>query len=290
MSLQQLKLLAKKYNDHIAVLFVLGSRGLTTGDTIDYIKEFKFTQEDIPELLKLAQDMDILMFDYSDMSNYEGQEFYGVIHAWYALSMLKASQARYMFIHLIENTGDGYLDDWILSGFRDLIKPYRQEIYPYFIETILTERHNQWVRVEYLGVLRDMVQEDEIEMSTIDTLIETILKTSKDEIVNAVAISTCIKFKFIHHHDLIAQCFAEETVDIDHVGDLEDVEIAMGLKTKREHPKKLNEMQKIFASFHKNNEPKTYVREEQKISRNDLCPCRSGKKYKKCCQKKELAQ
>ena len=29
--------------------------------------------------------------------------------------------------------------------------------------------------------------------------------------------------------------------------------------------------------------PKTYVRKEPKIGRNDLCPCGSGKKYKKCC-------
>ena len=28
---------------------------------------------------------------------------------------------------------------------------------------------------------------------------------------------------------------------------------------------------------------KTYVREQPKIGRNDLCPCGSGKKYKKCC-------
>ena len=29
--------------------------------------------------------------------------------------------------------------------------------------------------------------------------------------------------------------------------------------------------------------PKTVVRSEAKIGRNDPCPCRSGKKYKKCC-------
>lgn len=27
----------------------------------------------------------------------------------------------------------------------------------------------------------------------------------------------------------------------------------------------------------------TYVREAPKVGRNDACPCRSGKKYKKCC-------
>jgi len=31
--------------------------------------------------------------------------------------------------------------------------------------------------------------------------------------------------------------------------------------------------------------PVTYRREEEKVGRNDLCPCGSGKKYKKCCGK-----
>ncbi|NLD17306.1 MAG: hypothetical protein GX666_06980, partial [Tissierellia bacterium] len=28
---------------------------------------------------------------------------------------------------------------------------------------------------------------------------------------------------------------------------------------------------------------KTFVRKEEKVGRNDPCPCGSGKKYKKCC-------
>lgn len=35
--------------------------------------------------------------------------------------------------------------------------------------------------------------------------------------------------------------------------------------------------------------PDTYVRAEPKIGRNDLCPCGSGKKYKKCCLDKDEA-
>jgi len=29
--------------------------------------------------------------------------------------------------------------------------------------------------------------------------------------------------------------------------------------------------------------PKQYIRQSRKIGRNEPCPCRSGKKYKKCC-------
>ncbi len=35
--------------------------------------------------------------------------------------------------------------------------------------------------------------------------------------------------------------------------------------------------------FDDDDEPGTFVRTEQKIGRNDPCPCGSGKKYKKCC-------
>lgn len=38
---------------------------------------------------------------------------------------------------------------------------------------------------------------------------------------------------------------------------------------------------RAFGNIDRNEE--TYVREETKIGRNDLCPCGSGKKYKKCC-------
>ena len=31
--------------------------------------------------------------------------------------------------------------------------------------------------------------------------------------------------------------------------------------------------------------PETFVRQERKVGRNELCPCGSGKKYKQCCGK-----
>jgi uncharacterized protein YchJ len=34
----------------------------------------------------------------------------------------------------------------------------------------------------------------------------------------------------------------------------------------------------------------TIIRHDQKIGRNDPCPCGSGKKYKKCCMKKRVAR
>lgn len=39
----------------------------------------------------------------------------------------------------------------------------------------------------------------------------------------------------------------------------------------------------IESHFQTNSQPDYYVREQEKIGRNDPCPCGSGKKFKKCC-------
>ena len=57
---------------------------------------------------------------------------------------------------------------------------------------------------------------------------------------------------------------------------------------KADHLYNLPQWKNIFSEEHMKvlykgqKSSKTYVREE-KIGRNDPCPCGSGKKYKKCC-------
>ncbi|MBU1894253.1 MAG: SEC-C domain-containing protein, partial [Candidatus Omnitrophica bacterium] len=39
----------------------------------------------------------------------------------------------------------------------------------------------------------------------------------------------------------------------------------------------------VFPEKSSSAKPETFVRKDEKVGRNDLCPCGSGKKYKKCC-------
>jgi uncharacterized protein YecA (UPF0149 family) len=84
-------------------------------------------------------------------------------------------------------------------------------------------------------------------------------------------------------------------VDIEHLGDLEDVEIKFGMRTKRETKRELTESQKMWNRVIKKVDATMEydesalmpsVNTEPKIGRNDPCPCGSGKKYKKCCMNK----
>ena len=70
--------------------------------------------------------------------------------------------------------------------------------------------------------------------------------------------------------------------------DLEDVEIAFGMKTERTKSRQRSELfQESRAKEIEDMLPTLPLeRSEPKVGRNDPCPCGSGKKYKKCCMKK----
>ena len=297
MSQEQLKEFAKKYDGKVAKLLCLGRDKLLRVDIYSYVEKFGFTHADVEQLLMLAQDRDIYQHDYSDIPKDEGLEFYGVVHAWNVLSELEVKEAQELFIDMLEDGGyEDDADDWILSGFRRLIKPFRKDMYEYFAECAALGGYGVWTRMKYISTIGDMLKAKEVEPQKVDELIVKILSSNDNAIVNAGVISLCMDEKLIKHHALIKQCFERRAVDIDHIGDLEDVEIDMGLRDKRETERELTEIQKMFSGLREMAERYfeedtidrilPFVKEEPKIGRNDPCPCGSGKKYKKCCLNK----
>ncbi len=251
---KELKEFAKKYSDKVAKLLLIGDRGLilVEQEEINYIEKFGFCEDDVEQLLLLANDEDIYNFDYSDFNDDEGLEFYGVIHAWHVLSQLKVPEAKDIFIKFMEETDEDDIDEWILDSFFKLIKPYRKDMYQYFIDNTKSEDCNEWVRAEYISVLKDMVKTDELNISKFSELVEYILKNSKNEIVISSIISMCVDLKLTQYMPLIKKCFDEDSVDIDYVGDYENIEIQMGLKEVREKPMVISEKRQMFQKIFKN--------------------------------------
>jgi len=277
MSLKELKQLAKRYDGRVAKLLSIGRDGLTRGKRISYIKRFGLTQEDVPQLLELAQDMDIYRFDYGDIPEDDSLEFFGVVHAWYALSDLAVPEFKGMLIEMVEDEDEDEYDDWILDNFVELIAPYRKDMYEYFKEGVLKDNNCTWTRLCYIDTIKKMLKADEVSLEDVEKLIKEVLSSGENEIVNASLISICVDEKLIHYHKLIKECFERGAVDLMYIGDLEDVEIKMGLRKIRRESASLQK-------FYKKETP--FVREVAKVGRNDPCPCGSGKKYKKCCLNK----
>ena len=294
MSPTALKALAKRYDGRISILFTLGRNGIMSrDDQIDYIEKYGFCEEDIEKLFALATDMGIYHYDYSDMKEDDGLEFFAVVHAWHVLSQLEVAEAKKFFVDWFESYDFDNPDEWMISEFRTLIRPYRSDMLEYITSYIQDISHSEWVRMEYIEVVKDMYEAKEISHEQLNIFLDNTLSKSDNPIVNAGAISVCMDHKLIEHHEQIKQCFKQKMVDIDHIGDLEDVEIEMGLRTERETERELTKMQKIFKPLIEDfdrilgeEESTSHISTKTKIGRNDPCPCGSGKKYKKCCMHK----
>ena len=193
MPLKSLKALAEQYDGRISILFSLGRNGLMRRDNqINYIEKYGFCEEDKEQLFALATDMEIYQYDYSDIKEDEGLEFFGVVHAWHALSQLKAPEAKQLFVDWFESYDFDNPDEWIISEFRAIIQPYRSEMFDYITSYVRDESHSEWVRMEYIEVIKDMYEAKEVSLEQLNTFLDTILSTSNNPIVNAGAISVCM--------------------------------------------------------------------------------------------------
>jgi len=97
--------------------------------------------------------------------------------------------------------------------------------------------------------------------------------------LNGIVVSALIDLEAKSAIESIRQAFNRDIVSLGIAGDLEDVEIELGLREKRETEMPFNSVRALRKA--KENERTVKV----KVGRNETCPCGSGKKYKKCCLK-----
>ncbi|MGE5550546.1 MAG: SEC-C metal-binding domain-containing protein [Bacteroidota bacterium] len=93
--------------------------------------------------------------------------------------------------------------------------------------------------------------------------------------LNGFLIGDLLELRAVEAVETIREAFKHGRVEIAIPGDLEDVEIELGLRIHRETPKPRYGLSGIERTAEGNT--------SKKAGRNDPCPCGSGKKYKKCC-------
>ena len=124
---------------------------------------------------------------------------------------------------------------------------------------------------------------------------------AQSPMLNAFLISPLLDLGAKEAAPVMGKAFAAGRVDEDVQGDWEDVQIELGLKGDREHERKPTKLMEIGAKLRvlwaaKTSEPEPAVSVppvkawtpsavSAKTGRNAPCPCGSGKKFKKCCEK-----
>lgn len=138
------------------------------------------------------------------------------------------------------------------------------------------------MKLTFLNGLSDIAQKsdkhnDDLVKITLESLEHNI---EKDAGFNGFAVMVLRYAGGIKNIDIIRDVFKKYDVDVHVIGDLEDIEIEFGLRTKRvtKRAKMFPDLMNMFEE-----KAKTIQYNEPKVGRNDPCPCGSGKKYKKCC-------
>ena len=231
------------------------------------------------------------------------------LHAWRALGQLQAEAAIGPLLGLLARIDD-YDDDWVgedlpraLSGFG---APALEPVMGYLADA----RHGEWARVAATEALAKLgEQHPELKTECVIRLSAQLEKfVDQPETLNAFLVFALVELGAVEALPVMARAFAAGHVDESVMGDYEDIEIELGVKQQREHPRGPGEWAKfadeppspferplVEDSFLGGLPPASqpagnvvadgltpYVRPD-KVGRNDPCPCGSGKKYKKCC-------
>ncbi len=269
---------------------------------------------DVPDLIRMASDT--LLHEGPD----ESPVVYAPVHAWRALGELRAPEAIAPLVQLLQRV-DETLDDWLGEDVPRVLGDFGAAVIVPVAVYLADTTRGEWSRVIAAKTLR-FVGKSHPELrnecvAVLNAQLERFAEQS--ETINAFLISPLIDLQAVESMPLIERAFASGRVDEMVAGDVEDVEIELGLKKQREHPRKPNKLSimgdQLRATFAaaglpvpdaSGNFPRPeddFIEMEDyspsldykapaislphiappKVGRNDPCPCASGKKFKKCC-------
>jgi len=268
--------LESKYSEKIQALFEL--------ENVDFneaFKKFNFTEEDISELTKLALDNRSEEINYELYHKEADRLYYASAYAVMALGKLGAIEVIETLVEkmYLNQDSDAYHEAII-----DYLGDIGVEAIDFIENELLTVSEDKMTLFDGLDKI---VKNNPKELERVSALLVKYLKTTDDNKSHlGFAISLLVEFSGAKYIDVIREIFKTKEVDIMFVGDLEDIEMKLGLREKRTKPREKNKLEQMMEMFQLEEVSTQQVRTEPKIKRNDLCPCGSGKKYKKCCLNK----
>ena len=272
----------EEYSKKVYKLFELGYEFLVENDELDY-KEFSFNEEDIEELIRLSLDTRYLISNYGFTEEQEETLFFAGVHAINVLTELKAVEAIEPLIDrmVFENGENDYISESLVAFLGDV----GEATLPYLKKLLLSTEEEGDLLSVFDSFERMMKNNSKLEEKVEEVLIAYIKKENHEPTNLASAISLLVDRTQDKHIELIRETFNTKEVDFRWRGDLEDIEIDLGLRKERETERPKNELQKLIEAYEMEDmyEPLLPIEAEPRIGRNDPCPCGSGKKYKKCC-------
>ena len=265
------------------------------------------SQNHVPALIRMATD------DQLHNGPPDSLVVWAPVHAWRALAELRAAEAIGPLMDLFRRVDEAW-DDWVSSDLPKSLAEFGAVALAPLTAYLADATHGERSRVaaaETIGLVGQKHPDTRADCITrLSAQLEHFAEQS--ERLNAFLMAPLWDLRAVEAMPVIERAFASGRVDESVQGDLEDVQIEFGLKTRREHPPKPNSITIMGEEFRAkwramglplpdaagnfpelNNDfpaldttPPALAlpyRAPPKVGRNDPCPCGSGKKFKKCC-------
>ena len=248
---------------------------------LDYA-QYGITTADASTLVELVAD--------ESFFESEGDDSWIPLHAWRALKALMPHglpELLGILDLLVE-------DDWALEEIPTVIAAAKADAIEPLFASVMDADNDELVCMCSVDCLAEIVkQQPELRSLVLDKLVIALeLLPQHDTSLADIVVAALLNMKGVEAIEVIRQAYHENRVDWSICGDLEDVELDLGLRTERDTPRpRYNHLpDTVMSSDSQANDwddaeavVQQVIRLEPKIGRNDPCPCGSGKKYKKCC-------
>jgi hypothetical protein len=245
----------------------------------DYCARFGLEREHIGDLIRMACDAALNQADSTS------SEVWAPLHAWRALGQMRAAEAVLPLLALLRGASDDEAATEELPAVFGMIG--QAAISP--LSEFLSDRSNPELAVStaLFGIKEIAARHPGCRAECVGVLVRMLEpRAAADPTTAGFAVSALIDLGAVEAIGAIRDAFRRDAVDISVAGDVEDVEIALGLRAGRATPAPrymvlpggVPWLDAAGVRLDTRAPPRS-----AKVGRNDPCPCGSGKKYKKCC-------
>lgn len=272
------------YDHPVAQLLTLGEVGMHD-EWADYAT-LGLTSTHIPALIQMALDKDLLWAD-SDTD-----EVWAPLHAWRALGQLRAESAVEPLVTLFAYL-DEEIEDWISEDLPQALGLIGPAAIPVLRDFLADATHGVWARVAASESLVRIVLHDPASRNDVIPILSAQLARFAEQERNLNACLVADLVSGLHAAEaapIIEQAFAADAVDLMMMGDWEDVQIELGLLTRRKTSQRdyaalempeIVDTRRVLQAFAEQQRAES-PQPARLPGRNDPCWCGSGKKYKHC--------
>jgi hypothetical protein len=272
-------------------LFELGDARYTR-DWSDY-ERFGFSSEHVPHLCTLMSD------DRLHCAAQGTNDVWVPVHAWRILGQLKADEAISPALKVL--TYYSYDDEFVGEELPEVLASIGPPAVPALVDYLADILNPVFARVAAAQSLKNICERHaEVSQACIDGLHSGLKQyIVNDDTLNAFLVNDLVELRVVDSLATIREAYQSCAVDAQVFGDLEDMEVELGVREARSTPRQryglFAGMDSVLGSI-ADSERATALRDSkegpvaipprpqaEKIGRNEPCPCGSGKKYKKCC-------